>query len=182
MHHKWPHLWGERYELALFLSSLYIWSSYQNLHKLTRLFNPFPPADAFRRICSRRLLKTLWSNVELLMMSNSSVGHNFFSFIEQLSYLLWRYFRCFVTMYDVHVNSENILIRLCRLFWIYILRKNPQHLVFFHNRYERSNSADVLTRNHLKFLFLSWMIVFPGKINLGASLAESLWYQRKTCS
>ena len=32
--------------------------------------NPFPHADAFRCNSSRRLLKTLWPNMKLLMMSN----------------------------------------------------------------------------------------------------------------
>ena len=55
-------------------------------------FNPCPPADAFWRNNSRRLLKTLWPKVKLLMMSNFSIGHHVFNFIQQLSYLLWRFF------------------------------------------------------------------------------------------
>ena len=60
---------------------------------LTRHINPFPPADAFWRNSSRRLLKTLWPKVKLFMMSNFSFGHNVFNFIYKLSYLLWRFFR-----------------------------------------------------------------------------------------
>ena len=43
--------------------------------------NPFPPGDAFWRNSSRRLLKTLWPKVKLLMISNFSFGHNVFNFI-----------------------------------------------------------------------------------------------------
>ena len=39
------------------------------------IFNPFSPADAFWRNSSRRLLKTLWPKVKLLIMSNFSFGH-----------------------------------------------------------------------------------------------------------
>ena len=46
---------------------------YHNSHFRFMRFNPFPLADAFQRICSRRLLKTLMQKVKLLMMSNFSL-------------------------------------------------------------------------------------------------------------
>ena len=61
--------------------------------RFTVLVKPVPPADTFWRKSSRRLLKTLWPKVKLLMMSNFSFGHNVFNFIQQLSYLLWTFFR-----------------------------------------------------------------------------------------
>ena len=55
--------------------------------------NAFPPEDAFWCNSSRRLTKKLWPNVKLLIMSNFSFGHNVFNFFQQLSYLLWTFFR-----------------------------------------------------------------------------------------
>ena len=53
------------------------------------LIKPYLHGDTFWRNNSRRLLKTVWPKVKLLMMSNFSFGHNVFN----LSYLLWRFYR-----------------------------------------------------------------------------------------
>ena len=42
-------------------------------------FNTFPHTDAFWRLCSRPLWKTLWQKEKLLMMSNFSLCHNVFN-------------------------------------------------------------------------------------------------------
>ena len=60
---------------------------------LYMFFNPFPLAKAFWRNSSSRLLKTLWPKGKWLITSNFPFDHNVFSFILQLSYLLWSFFR-----------------------------------------------------------------------------------------
>ena len=45
-----------------------LYNIYVNL--LLSLFNPFPYIGAFRRLCSRRLLKTMWQKEKLLIMNN----------------------------------------------------------------------------------------------------------------
>ena len=48
-------------------------------------FNPFPNKPWFLRICSTRLLKTLWKKVKLLVTSNFSFSHSVFYPFGELS-------------------------------------------------------------------------------------------------
>ena len=58
--------------------------------------NPFSHINAFRHLCSRRLMKTLWQKKKLLKMSNFSFRHNAFSviipsFIGAFCVFPWRF-------------------------------------------------------------------------------------------
>ena len=47
--------------------------------------NPFPNKPCILRVCSTRLLKTLWEKEKLLIMSNFSFSHSVFYPFEELS-------------------------------------------------------------------------------------------------
>ena len=51
-------------------------------------FNPFPSKPWFLRVCSIRLLKTLWEKEKLLVTSNFSFSHNVFYPFGELSLIL----------------------------------------------------------------------------------------------
>ena len=53
--------------------------------------NPFPHIDAFRCLCSRRLLKTLWRKKKLLKASNFFIWHNVFNCIQKVCFHLGRF-------------------------------------------------------------------------------------------
>ena len=48
------------------------------------LFNPFPNKPWFLRVCSSRLLKTLWEKEKLPYTSNSSFSHSAFNLFGEL--------------------------------------------------------------------------------------------------
>ena len=50
--------------------------------------NPFPNKPWFLRVCSTSLLKTLWENEKLLVMSNFSFSHIVFYPFRELSIIL----------------------------------------------------------------------------------------------
>ena len=64
-------------------------------HFLFFVLTLYPPADAFWHNSSRRLLKTLWPKVKLLMMNNFSFGRTVVTFIYQLSYIFRFLSLCF---------------------------------------------------------------------------------------
>ena len=58
---------------------------YATVCKWVRRFNPFPNKPWFLRVCSTRLLKTLWEKEKLLVTSNFSFSHSVFYPIFELS-------------------------------------------------------------------------------------------------
>ena len=54
---------------------------YLHFHVQINGLNTFQSVDAFWRNSLKRLLKTWWPKVKLLIMSNFSFGHNVFNFV-----------------------------------------------------------------------------------------------------
>ena len=55
------------------------------------MINPFPNKPWFLRVCSTRLLKTLWEKEKLLVTSNFSFSHSVFKLFEELSAIFLRF-------------------------------------------------------------------------------------------
>ena len=53
--------------------------------------NPFPNKPSYLRVCSTRLLKTLWEKEKLLVTSNFSFSHSVFYLFEELSAILIKF-------------------------------------------------------------------------------------------
>ena len=72
--------------LKKFLVDLtYIWHRFRICMTLSYLVNPFPNKPWFLRVCSTRLLKTLWEKETLLIPSNFSFFHSVFYLFGELS-------------------------------------------------------------------------------------------------
>ena len=83
--HKWnntDHIKSRKYIIITSICDTH-WklTTYNNFK--VKSVNPYPHTDVFWRLCSRRLLKTLWQKEKLLITSNFSFCHNVFNSIEK---------------------------------------------------------------------------------------------------
>ena len=76
--------------------------------------NPFPHIDAFWRLCSRRLLKTLWQEEKYHIIS-FFFCHDFFNFIQLL------YFRLHIFVKVLSRCLKSRLFQICCLFDYFLL-------------------------------------------------------------
>ena len=75
------HSIGHFLQSVHFLENFHFYQNISILHD----FNPFPNKPLFLRICSKRLLKTLWEKEKLLVTSNFSFSHSIFYSFGKLS-------------------------------------------------------------------------------------------------
>ena len=84
--------------------------SHLTLYQMTKFkFNPFPNKPCFLRVCSTRLLKTLWEKEKLLVTSNFSFSQCFLP--------IRRTFYHFQRIWNCRLQTPSVWMRLKFVVW-----------------------------------------------------------------